>query len=316
MSKHAYLIVAHNNFDQLNTLLSLLDDKRNDIYLLIDKKSTKAFDKSTVKVSKSRLKIYSPFAIHWGGFSQCRATLLLLKEALAVENYSYLHLLSGTDLPLHSQDYIHDFFEQYKGYEFLAFVGEELYNRAQPQDRIRYYHLFRDSNLGNPFVQKLCRNIWNLVFLPLQKALKINRIAKYEHEKVGYGTNWFSITNEFASYIMANEDAINKRYKYTFCADEIFIHTLALNSKFKDRIFITEGLRDKPEDRQGSLRYINWWDGSPKIWTLADTKELMDARDRGYLFSRKFDEKVDRQIIDFIVDLIHNEKDYILNDAL
>lgn len=29
--RHAYLIMAHNNFSQLKILLSLLDDERNDI---------------------------------------------------------------------------------------------------------------------------------------------------------------------------------------------------------------------------------------------------------------------------------------------
>lgn len=31
--KHAYLIMAHNNFELLRVLVKLLDDKRNDIYI-------------------------------------------------------------------------------------------------------------------------------------------------------------------------------------------------------------------------------------------------------------------------------------------
>ena len=38
MEKHAYLIIAHNNFYILEKLLRLLDDERNDIYIHIDKK--------------------------------------------------------------------------------------------------------------------------------------------------------------------------------------------------------------------------------------------------------------------------------------
>ena len=34
--KHAYLIIAHNNWKQLSLLLSVLDDERNDIYIHID----------------------------------------------------------------------------------------------------------------------------------------------------------------------------------------------------------------------------------------------------------------------------------------
>ena len=37
--KHAYLILAHTHLRQLRTLLSLLDDPRNDIYIHIDRKA-------------------------------------------------------------------------------------------------------------------------------------------------------------------------------------------------------------------------------------------------------------------------------------
>ena len=38
MKKHAFLIMAHNQFDLLEMLIKLLDDPRNDIYLHIDQK--------------------------------------------------------------------------------------------------------------------------------------------------------------------------------------------------------------------------------------------------------------------------------------
>lgn len=37
--RHAYLIMAHNNWSILSKLLSLLDDDRNDLFLHIDAKS-------------------------------------------------------------------------------------------------------------------------------------------------------------------------------------------------------------------------------------------------------------------------------------
>ena len=37
--KHAYLIMAHNEWEMLRALLEALDDSRNDIYLHIDKKA-------------------------------------------------------------------------------------------------------------------------------------------------------------------------------------------------------------------------------------------------------------------------------------
>lgn len=37
--KHAYCIIAHTDYYCLTKLVSLLDDERNDIFLLYDKKS-------------------------------------------------------------------------------------------------------------------------------------------------------------------------------------------------------------------------------------------------------------------------------------
>lgn len=42
--KHAYLIIAHQDVEILKVLLTLLDDKRNDVFLHIDKKSEALFE--------------------------------------------------------------------------------------------------------------------------------------------------------------------------------------------------------------------------------------------------------------------------------
>ncbi|MDF2484874.1 MAG: glycosyltransferase, partial [Herbinix sp.] len=39
MGRHAYLIMAHSNFEYLKKLIKSLDDPRNDIFLHIDKKA-------------------------------------------------------------------------------------------------------------------------------------------------------------------------------------------------------------------------------------------------------------------------------------
>ena len=37
--KHAYLIIAHGEYNLLNILVNMIDDVRNDIFIHIDKKS-------------------------------------------------------------------------------------------------------------------------------------------------------------------------------------------------------------------------------------------------------------------------------------
>lgn len=52
--KHAFLIIAHNEYPVLEVLLSMLDDERNDIYLHIDKYRTVSANKKSQN-AESRL---------------------------------------------------------------------------------------------------------------------------------------------------------------------------------------------------------------------------------------------------------------------
>ena len=75
MLKHAYLIIAHDNFWQLKILLRLLDDIRNDIFLFIDKKNIEKTDINDIRksVNSSHMSVFSPFEINWGNTHQARA---------------------------------------------------------------------------------------------------------------------------------------------------------------------------------------------------------------------------------------------------
>ena len=152
MQKHAYMIIALNEFDLQEILVRLLDDPRNDIYIHIDAK-VKDFDfKSFQALTQySRLR-FTPRRISatWGDFSLVNTELLLLQTAVAGEDpaqpYAYYHLISGVDLPIKSNDEIHAFFDQSEGKEFVHFSK----NEPDPgfATRIRYYHLFRKKRNG------------------------------------------------------------------------------------------------------------------------------------------------------------------------
>lgn len=302
MEKHAYLIIANKNKNQLLKLISLLDDERNDIYLLIDQKSfLKTFD-FTLNVKKSNLFQFSPFDIFWGDYTQIKAEVFLLEKATS-KDYKFYHLLSGLDLPLVPQDEIHNFFNNHPKNEFLTFTDNEIFNKGNVSKRIENYHFFVklwSRNAPNVVIKKIV-GLYKRIENSVQSFLNVNRLSKKNIE-IGYGSNWFSIENEFANYIVKEKEWIEKVFKYSILSDELFIHTILLNSKFKDRLFYSEPVHDKPEDFQGNLRYINWWDGNPKTWTINDYSELKDAQNRGFLFSRKFDEKIDSKIIKKISD--------------
>lgn len=299
--RHAYLIIAHKNIRQLQKLISLLDDSRNDIFVFIDKKA-QMVGSENLGTKYSKLCFVQSHDVIWGGYTQIGAELTLFENAYRSGDYRYFHLLSGQDLPLHNQNYIHNFFEKNDGYEFFTFVGEEILQRNKPQERFQYRYFFEKHIKLSRYVVKL------------QKMLKLRRNMQWK--EVGYGANWVSCTNDFVEFMLSERENIERMFKNSFCCDEVYKHLLILNSLFKDKVFVKTGVNDRPEDRQGNLRYINWWDGNPKTWTIEDKKELENARDRGYLFSRKFDEQSDKEIIEWVVHMIENEQESMIIETL
>lgn len=66
MDKHAYLVIAHDRFDQLALLLKMIDDSRNDIYLHIDARAD--FDPQLLNnsVKQSKLIYVNRRKVRWG----------------------------------------------------------------------------------------------------------------------------------------------------------------------------------------------------------------------------------------------------------
>ena len=87
MMKHAFLIMAHNNLEILQTLVSMLDDERNDIFLHIDLKSNMLAN-HPMSTSKARLFVLEHRVdVRWGNLSQIRTEYALREEALKHGSY-------------------------------------------------------------------------------------------------------------------------------------------------------------------------------------------------------------------------------------
>lgn len=279
--RHAYLIMAHNNWAQLQTLISLLDDERNDIYLHIDKKSN-SFSPELVHAERSRLIYTDRISVFWGGHSQIQCELLLLKAALPGK-YRYYHLISGVDLPLKRQDEIHRFFRENDGREFLEFDPLALEDKGLFDFRCCYYHLLQNyAGSSRKIFHRILRKAdWGLV--NLQKWLHLRRPEIVPLYK---GANWFSITHDLAAYVVSREKLIRKQFFHSWCTDEIFLQSIAMASPYRGRIV------------NDYRRAIRWENGDLITYRAEDVPALL-ASDA--FWGRKFNETVDQEAIDLVV---------------
>lgn len=295
MSKHAYLIMAFSEYEQLKMLIETLDYPGNDIYVHIDKRSPDvSADYLQGDVRYSNIKIFRDFKIFWGHYSQTACELFLLEQALNKE-YDYIHLLSGADLPLCGQQEIHHFFDENKGKEFVRYWGASFPKNSEPW--IKYYHPLQKylriskNKAFNQSIEKIEK-----ILIKLQELLGVNRLKNTDCQ-FQKGANWFSITGEFAKYVVGRKPWIESVFMNTRSSDEVFLQTVLCNSEYDvnrfEKTYETDGLT--------GIRYIDWKRGKPYTFKIQDYQELISC---GFLFARKFSISKDRRIVEKLHDHI------------
>lgn len=290
MNRHAYLILAHTNLNQLRKLIQTLDHENNDIFVHVDKKA-KSFKVSDFeKVCKKSNLVFLPerINVNWGGVSIMRAELALLKAAINNDTYDYYHLLSGLDFPLKSQEEIHDFFNANSGKEFISYWPV----KKSMLSRFRYFTVFPEG-------EKLFRTrVINHIVKGLQmiSGIRINRGVDFK-----VGSQWFSITDSLARFVVSKEHWLEKVFRKTSTCDEVFMQTLVWNSPFINNVYSGEIPSSQKEFNLSNMRLIDWTRGESvrHPWTFRfSDREMLDSSP--HLWARKFDERIDKEIIDYL----------------
>ena len=269
--KHAYLILAHGSFDLLRLLISRLDDSRNDIFVHMDKKV-----KALPELHAERAGLYftqERVDVRWGDWTVVEAEYVLFTEAVAKGSYQYYHLLSGVDLPMKSQDYIHEFCERNSGKEFIGYTLTEI--TPEVVRKVQRWHLFPEDFKNTSVVKRALR----AAYIRIQEILGIYRNRDIDFKK---GSQWVSVTDEMARHFLANRAWAQKVFSHSFCADEMVMQTLAWQEPFREKLYNTQ------DDAAGCLRAIGWKDGQIVDWTPEDLPALRASE---ALFARKFRNK-------------------------
>lgn len=287
--RHAILITAHDNIPVVKTMMEMLDDVRFTFYLLIDKKSRYSSNDFIPKLKNASCKILPQIYVNWGGYSQINAELRLIEAALK-DGQQFLHFLQGADLPLKTPDQI-DYF--CKTNDIFIDVG------IKPDLWVTYKVLCK-----HPLVEiKSYRNnrlakIIDHTIASLQKPfIKKNRL----YYKLYSGSALWSIPNDFAEYVLSSENEIRRIYRYSLAADEVFIHTICMNSSFRDRV-----------SEYKNCRLIDWTHrekNSPNTFTIDNIEDIDNgiAKD-SILFARKFNSSKDEKIVEYVRNVVRNNE--------
>jgi hypothetical protein len=276
--KIAYLILAHRNPIHIRKMIDVLSSEDCSFFLHVDRKSRQDLflflKKENVFFSDKRISVY------WAEYSMVEAILILIQQALCgPQSYDYYVLLSGSDYPLRSKEYIHNFFDKNRGMEFISMARIPNEEAGVPLSKI--------DTLAIPSSRPIYRSI--------VKACARLGLARRDYRKhlAGLqpygGSTWWALTRDACEYILSfvkKNPSVCEYFEKTYTSDETFFHTILGNSILKSRV-------------HRGLMYDDWPANSPHPVTInSEHLALFEAHEKvtlddafgpgELLFARKF----------------------------
>jgi hypothetical protein len=303
--RHAYLVLAHSGPDHVRRLVAALRHPGVAFYVHVDARARADF--TTYLEGQDDVVLVPRVAVKYKAFSMVEATLNLLRAAHSA-NHDYYSLLSGSDYPIKSNSYIHDFLAGSQE-QYLAFW--RLQDRPSWQHKVQYHYPVEHISIRDYNKAALRRVFW-ASFVRLRSHFP-KRAHPVGLEPYG-GSQWWSLTQECVAHVLefvgARPDFVHF-HRSTESPDEMFFQTVIMNSPFaatvhgveryerwRDEVqpwqpvpLVEEKRRMIPDDEL-NLRYIDWSGeltgarATPAVLVEEDLPALLSSP---CLLARKFD---------------------------
>jgi len=286
----AYIITAYKLPDLLVRLVHRLHSRTTTFFIHIDKKSSPEIQARVKQGLGDVPGVYfvEQHRCYWGDFGHVRATLKGVRELIArALPFDYVILLTGQDYPIKPNGVIERVLARGNGNSFMSYV--ELPSETwEVMDRVeRWHYWFRGRRIGLPLEDQTgtsgtIRRLIN-AGLPEKRSLPIGL-------RPFGGSSYWCLTPEAVHYVaeyVARHREVVSFFKRTLIPDELFFHTLLMNSPLREKVI------------NDDLRYVDWGQGGQHPATLSrdDFGMLRSAKK---LFARKFDPSTDDAILNMI----------------
>ena len=286
--KICYALLVFNKYDQIIKLVEKLNFNCNEVIIYVDKKSEKLYLelKNLYKNNPQIHLIDNRIEIGWGHISMVEALKEIIKMSQQLE-FDYITTMSESCLPLYNDEEIKKFLEENKGKEYID-VRFDWTKRSR-------LHLIHKA----PYSRKMqkYRNILAIKDVIVDTlfgwAIKTNK--QFKSWKVPTTLIWMTVTKNCVNYILneIEDKKIIEKYRYTFCPDEHAVAEIIYKSPYYEKLNI-KNLRGN------NLVYCNWYTlKAPSTFTIKDYKKIYNHKFPVF-YARKFDMRVDKEIIDKI----------------
>jgi Core-2/I-Branching enzyme len=275
----AYIVVAHTAPRQVVRMVRALDGESVRFLVHVDRKASDAAARA-IRDGLAGLDVtYLPRHVcHWGGFGIVAATLEGIGAlARGGRPFDYAVLLSGQDYPIKPPETISAFFAAAGGRSFLDAA-------ALPSARFG----------GGGGLDRLERMHWSWtvrgrrLYVPNRYVRLSPRRRLPQGVRPYAGSAWWALSRaavEVVDESVRSRPALVEFMRRAQFPDESLFQMIVMESPLARTV------------ESDDLHYVDWsGDGrSPKVLTVADLPRLREATD---LYARKFDERVDAEVLD------------------
>lgn len=313
-AKIAYLIAAHADPAHLARMVYMLDHHA-DFFIHIDRKQ--AIEPFTDRINGPNIYFLTGrdrVTVHWGGFSQVRATLNLMSRCLAVNKrntipYKKVVFMSGADYPIKPAEYIHHYFDEHREVNFIRGMNITRANAKKYNYCVSNY-LFFDFHTFSSTLTRIIRKVLNV---------GVNRVAgkpNYASERGGgrielyHASSWWALNVEVIRYICRYAEEhpeLSRYFRYSLASDEKFFHTIFFNSRYATTNLF--GGAEPFVPMTAAFANLHIIDPSLQKWFGVNDLEHVIASDK--LFVRKVSTRHSTELLDRIDRILLQEPQVI-----
>jgi len=277
--KVANIVVFHKNPSCIERLLKAASHPGFDFFLHLDRKVSIRPYQHLSQLPQTHF-VSKRIPVRWAGYSQVEAFISCMDDIIdSGIKYDFVNLLSGQDYPIKPPEEIYQYLSQHKGRSFMLCETAPSHWWNHAVKRFTNYHFI---DYGFPGRYRLG--------LALSKLLPRREFPLPLQLHGGPYASYWILSMEAALYVhgfLKKNNQYKLFFKHTWAPDEFLIHTILMNSEFKDSV-VHENFHYIDRSLGGSR---------PKILTTADLPILKETNK---FFARKFDPDVDSKVLDLI----------------
>lgn len=275
--KHAFLVSAFQYPEYVEKLIDMLDGRRSNIYLHINKRNYPDFCKM-IKNFEKRDNIFfvSPIKVNWGGKSLLDSLKIMLQEACKKEENYFFHFISGQDALIRPIEYLYDFFDKNSNNNYIKYYDSTTLNETLVKvldERITLFHTYDLLEYRSCVLNKIAEK----AIIAVEKMVGVKR--NLPDNNIIHGEGWFSLNRKAISILLRSmeDEKYYARWRYSFATEEMFTHTV-LFPYFSDLNVINK-----------SLRYAQWNKDKKQFPAILDETFYDCIMNSDCLFCRKID---------------------------